>query len=124
MNQRFTGPVEQVAAGDIHNYPPTSRALTKGERAALNALVRQIEDSHGEPGWKTWRFLHRTMGVECVDAMRVEHRDAATELLTLRLRCASLEKSISERDRQLQRLRWIAFFFAALFAGALFLGRV
>lgn len=94
MNQRFVGPVDQVAAGDIHNYSPAGRALTKSERVALNSLVRQIEESHGEPGWKTWRFLHRVIGVDGVDAMRIEHRDAAMELLNLQLRCSSLEAAL------------------------------
>lgn len=94
MNQRFTGPVEQVAAGDIHNYASAGRALTKGERAALNALARQIESEGGDPAWKTWRFLHRVIGVDGVDAMRIEHRDAATELFSLLLRCAQLENAM------------------------------
>jgi hypothetical protein len=125
VNQRFDGPVEQVAAGDIHNYPPVpSRPLTKGERVALNALVRQIEAQCGEPGWQTWRFLHRVMGVDGVDAMRIEHRDAATELLNLRLKCSSLERAISTRDRELVRLRLAAFSFAALLASSVLLARV
>lgn len=125
MNQRFDGPVEQVAAGDIHNYPPApSRPLTKGERVALNALVRQIEAQGGEPGWQTWRFLHRVMGVEGVDAMRIEHRDAATELLNLRLRCSSLEQAVSTRDRVLLKLRLAVFSLAALLAGSVLLARI
>lgn len=94
MNQRFVGPVEQVAAGDIHNYPATGRALTKGERIALNAQVRQLEECHGEAGWRTWRFLHRVIGVDNLDAMRIEHRDVAEELLGLLLKCAQLQAAV------------------------------
>ena len=95
MNQRFDGPVEQVAAGDIHNHVnPLGRLLTKGERIELNTLVQRLEDDFGEPRWKTWRFLHRTIGVDNIDAICIGHRDSAQELLNLLMRCGELQKSV------------------------------
>lgn len=96
MNQTFTGAVDQVAARDINNYHQPGRALTKVERSALNRLVRKLEDEHREPGWKTWRFLHRTIGVDSVDSMTIEHRDIAEELLNLQIRCAELQAMVGE----------------------------
>jgi hypothetical protein len=118
VNQRFDGPVDQVAAGDIHNHLPQSgRPLTRAERQDLNKLVCRLEEEGGEPGWQIWRFLHRTIGVDGIESMRIEHRDSAEELLALKLRCvqrksiiappdhAQREDSADSRDAELKKAR-------------------
>lgn len=101
MNQRFEGSVDQVAAGDIHNHAnPFGRPLTKAERVELNDLVKILDDEYGYPGWGTWQYLHKTIGFEGIDAMCIGHRDAAIELLNLRIRCERLERATPEAPEQ------------------------
>ncbi|WP_155637371.1 hypothetical protein [Burkholderia cepacia] len=92
--QEFLGPVGDVAGRDVvnHNYGQ-GRLLTKVERADLNKLVRQLEIEFGRPGWQTWKFLHRTIGVETVETMCLIHRDPAETILGLLLELAKLQQS-------------------------------
>ncbi|MCW3700389.1 hypothetical protein [Burkholderia cenocepacia] len=92
--QEFLGPVGDVAGRDVvnHNYGQ-GRLLTKVERADLNKLVRQLEIEFGTPGWQTWKFLHRTIGVENVETMCLVHRDPAETILGLLLELAKLQQA-------------------------------
>lgn len=88
------GPVGVVTAGDVHNHVnPFGRALTKAERVELNDLVKILDDEYGYPGWETWQYLHKTIGFEGIDAMCIGHRDAAIELLKLRIHCSELQRA-------------------------------
>jgi len=103
IQQTFHGPVGQVAGGDIvehhSHYYDGGRELTKQERSELNAKVNKLEAEYDEPGWKTWRFLHRTIGIKSIEAMRLGQRDSAHAILDLLLENASLQsKAGSARD--------------------------
>lgn len=88
----------QVAETIENHYAesPLGRLLVKAERAELTDLVKKLESESGQPGWKTWKFLHRTIGVESIDELRFAHRDSALELLALLLRCAELENELAQ----------------------------
>ena len=94
--QEFRESVGQViqteSVTQIHH--DHGRLLTSVERIELNDLVKQLEE-FGEPGWKTWRFLHRTIGVENIEAMCLDHRDNARAILDLLLERAELKQQLS-----------------------------
>ncbi|MGU7812055.1 hypothetical protein [Burkholderia sp. AW49-1] len=97
--QEFHGAVGDVAGRDVvnHNYSQ-GRLLTKTERADLNKLVRQLEIEFGTPGWQTWKFLHRTIGVENIETMCLIHRDPAETILGLLLDRAKLLQASANHD--------------------------
>lgn len=97
--QEFHGAVGDVAGRDVvnHNYSQ-GRLLTKTERADLNKLVRALEIEFGTPGWQTWKFLHRTIGVENIETMCLIHRDPAETILGLLLDRAKLLQASAGRD--------------------------
>ncbi len=70
----------------------TVRHLTREERVELNKKVKQIEQVSGEQGWITWRFIHRTIGVESVEDLKLDQKDAIHVLLDLLLERATLKK--------------------------------
>ncbi|WP_175841672.1 hypothetical protein [Burkholderia arboris] len=80
-----------------HNYGQ-GRLLTRTERVDLNKLVRQLEIEFGAPGWQTWKFLHRTIGVENIETMCLVHRDPAETILGLLLDRAKLQQTPSGHE--------------------------
>ncbi|ARU23646.1 hypothetical protein RSSE_c3263 [Ralstonia solanacearum] len=105
VKQEFSGPVGDVAGRDIinHNYSH-GRPLTKAERSELNKLVQQLETEHGELGWQTWKFLHRTIGVENIETMCLDHRDQAETILGLLLDRAKAQKAHAQLEKDYDRL--------------------
>lgn len=98
VKQEFSGSVGDVAGRDIINHLHTQgRLLTKPERIALHKLVQRLESEFGEPGWQTWKFLHRTIGVENIDVMCLGHRDQAETILELLLERASLQDALANK---------------------------
>lgn len=93
--QVFYGAVDNVAGRDVvnHIHHDQGRALTGQERVELNDKVKRLHEQYGEHGGRTWKFLHRTIGVENIEAMRLGHRDSAHAILDLLLDRA-------ERQRQ------------------------
>lgn len=83
---------DSIVGRDVvnHHYGQ-GRLLTRTERADLNKLVRQLEIEFGTPGWQTWKFLHRTIGVENIETMCLIHRDPAETILGLLLDRAKLQ---------------------------------
>lgn len=83
--QDFNSSVENVAGRDVNNLyvSGTGRNLTKEERNALHSKVLELESKFEEPSWQTWKFLHRCIGVDKIDGMRIEHRDPAHAILDL-----------------------------------------
>jgi chromosome segregation ATPase len=100
QNQEFQAEVGQVIQAEsvtqIHH--DASRVLTTQERKELNDRVKQFEEEYGEPGWKTWRFLHRTIGIENIEAMRLDRRDSAHAILDLMIERAALQNSCSQQQ--------------------------
>ena len=85
----------------------TARHLTREERVELNKKVKQIEQVSGEQGWVTWRFIHRTIGVESVEDLKLDQKDAVHVLLDLLLDRATLKKQnqgvAKELDESMQQ---------------------
>ncbi|KTA74665.1 hypothetical protein VO69_21765 [Aeromonas salmonicida] len=57
--------------------------------------------SHKRPnirikGWKTWQFLHQTIGVNKIGEMRLEHLKPAQVLLQLMLEAKEAESANAE----------------------------
>lgn len=102
VKQEFSGQVGDVAGRDVihHNYGHGhGRPLTKTERSELNKLVQQLETEYGEPAWQTWKFLHRTIGVESIDAMHLAHRDQAETIVGLLLDRAKLRQAHAQMQK-------------------------
>lgn len=97
----FTG---QLAGGDIvnHNYTQ-GRLLTKAERVELHRLVQRLENDFGEPGWQTWKFLHRTIGVENIEVMCLDHLGPAETILNLLLERARLRADLKSKMEEFQQ---------------------
>lgn len=96
--QEFNSPVGQVVQADTFTQinHVAGRLLTTQERIELNNKVKLLNEDFGEPGWKTWRFLHRTIGVENVEAMCIGHRDSAHAIIDLLLERGNLLKKLPE----------------------------
>jgi hypothetical protein len=94
VDQEFHGDVlGDVAGRDVVNQihlDGNIRALTTLERKELNNKVKQLYENYGEQRWVTWRFLHRTIGVESVEEMRLDQRDSAHAILDLLIERAEL----------------------------------
>jgi hypothetical protein len=104
VKQEFNGAVGDVAGRDIINHHHTQgRLLTKVERIELHKLVQRLETEFGEPGWQTWKFLHRTIGVENIDAMCLSHRDQADTILNLLLERASLQDELECTEAEFEQ---------------------
>lgn len=105
VNQEFQGPIEGGVAGRdiINNHHTNGRLLTKVERVELHRLVQQLENEFGEPGWQTWKFLHRTIGVENIEVMCLGHRDQAETILQLLLKRATLQEEVENKTEELQQ---------------------
>lgn len=90
----------QVVMGDVVNqiHHDGSRALTSQESKELNNKVKQLSENYGEQPWDTWRFLHRTIGVESVKEMRLDHRDSAHAILDLLIERAELRSCGQQRS--------------------------
>jgi hypothetical protein len=99
VKQEFSGSVGDVAGRDIvnHNYTQ-GRLLTKSERVELHRLVQRLESDFGELGWQTWKFLHRTIGVENIESMCLAHRDQAETILNLLLERARLQAELEGKE--------------------------
>ncbi|WP_139725506.1 hypothetical protein [Aeromonas dhakensis] len=94
MHQIFQGPVENVAGRDVViTNELGGRALTQNERIELNKLVGRLADDFGQEGWKTWQFLHQTIGVNKIGEMRLEHLKPAQVLLQLMLEAKEAESA-------------------------------
>lgn len=108
--QTFLGPVGQVAGGNIenHTYHAGGRELTKQERIDLNVKVKRLEAEYEEPGWKTWKFLHRTIGIENIEAMRLGQQNSAHAILDLLLENASLQSRVGIGDDRARNLAEVA----------------
>ncbi|TNI55449.1 hypothetical protein CF126_11645 [Aeromonas dhakensis] len=94
VHQIFQGPVENVAGRDVViTNELGGRALTQNERIELNKLVGRLADDFGQEGWKTWQFLHQTIGVNKIGEMRLEHLKPAQVLLQLMLEAKEAESA-------------------------------
>ena len=95
--QEFQAEVGQVIQAETVNqiHYDQGRVLTTQERVELNDKVKELEE-FGEPGWKTWRFLHRTIGTKNIDAMCLGHRDNAHAILDLLLECSALKRQLAQ----------------------------
>ncbi|MGL4353867.1 MAG: hypothetical protein ACRCTP_08120 [Aeromonas popoffii] len=94
VRQIFQGPVENVAGRDVViTNELGGRALTQNERIELNKLVGRLADDFGQEGWKTWQFLHQTIGVNKIGEMRLEHLKPAQALLQLMLEAKEAESA-------------------------------
>lgn len=94
VHQIFQGPVEHVAGRDVViTNELGGRALTQNERIELNKLVGRLADEFGQEGWKTWQFLHHTIGVNNIGEMRLEHLKPAQALLQLMLEAKQTESA-------------------------------
>lgn len=99
VHQIFQGAVEHVAGRDVViTNELGGRALTQNERIELNKLVGQLADEFGQEGWKTWQFLHQTIGVNKIGEMRLEHLKPAQVLLQLMLEAKQAESTNIESD--------------------------
>ncbi|XAG69146.1 hypothetical protein MRM75_21590 [bacterium 19CA06SA08-2] len=97
VRQIFQGPVENVAGRDVViTNELGGRALTQNERIELNKLVGRLADDFGQEGWKTWQFLHQTIGVNKIGEMRLEHLKPAQVLLQLMLEAKEAESANTE----------------------------
>jgi len=101
--QVFYGDVENVAGRDVvnHIHHDQGRALTGQERVELNDKVKRLHEQYGEHGGKTWKFLHRTIGVENIEAMCLGHRDSAHAILDLLLERAERQRKNTEQSVEL-----------------------
>ncbi|QOK96793.1 hypothetical protein HF909_10345 [Ralstonia pseudosolanacearum] len=105
VKQEFSGPVGDVAGRDIiNNNYSHGRPLTKAERSELNKLVQQLENEYGELGWQTWKFLHRTIGVENIETMCLDHRSQAETILGLLLDRAKAEKAHAQLQQDYDQI--------------------
>lgn len=94
----------QMAGGDIiNNLHTQGRLLTKAERIELHRLVQRLESEFGEPGWQTWKFLHRTIGVENIETMCLAHRDQAETILNLLLARATLQEELQSKTEEFEQ---------------------
>ncbi|MFM5236460.1 hypothetical protein ACEUAP_03465 [Aeromonas veronii] len=97
VRQIFQGPVENVAGRDVViTNELGGRALTQNERIELNKLVGRLADDFGQEGWKTWQFLHQTIGVNKIGEMRLEHLKPAQVLLQLMIEAKEAESANAE----------------------------
>lgn len=87
QQQDFKAEVGQVIQAETVTQVVSDlgRALTYQERVELNKQVKQLEQDYGIPSWETWRFLHKTIGVQNVGDMRLGHRDSAHAIVELML---------------------------------------
>lgn len=87
QSQNIHGDVGQAIQTEsmtqIHHHHDHGRPLTQQERSELNNKVIRLDEEFNEPGWKTWGFLHRTIGTEKIEQMRLGHRDIAHTILDL-----------------------------------------
>lgn len=99
--QSFSGSIDNVAGRDVinQNIQGLGRCLTKEERNALNSKVQELATKFDEPGWQTWKFLHRTIGVDNIEEMRIEHRDPANAIVDLILDNSKLKARASSTDQ-------------------------
>lgn len=99
--QEFQEKVGQVVQTDTFTQINSGqgRVLTGKERAALNGKIVQLHEKYGEHGGKTWTFLHQTIGVDCVDDIRLEQRDAAHAIVDLLLERAKLQHELKNGPR-------------------------
>ncbi|WP_338882084.1 hypothetical protein [Aeromonas hydrophila] len=97
VRQIFQGPVENVAGRDVViTNELGGRALTQNERIELNKLVGRLADDFGQEGWKTWQFLHQTIGVNKIGEMRLEHLKPAQVLLQLMIEAKESDSANAE----------------------------
>ncbi|WP_336816893.1 hypothetical protein [Burkholderia gladioli] len=97
--QEFIGPVGDVAGRDVvNNNFGHGRLLTKGERIDLNRRVQMLEMEFGVPGWRTWKFLHRTIGIDNIESMHLIHRDPADAILELLQEVSRLQRAAPSND--------------------------
>lgn len=96
QKQEFKAEVGQVvqAAVFTQQIQTQGRSLITAERNELNAKVKELDKEYQEPSWKTWRFLHKTIGIEGINAMRLEHLESAKAILDLMLERSSLSKEL------------------------------
>lgn len=96
----------QLANGNINNHihHDQGRPLTGKERVEINNKVKILHEKYGEHGGRTWTFLHKTIGVESVDAMCLGHRDAAHAIVDLLLERAELAHQLKQTASALHQL--------------------
>lgn len=73
-------------------HTSSMRNLTLEERKVLHNKVKQIEQTSGEQGWVTWRFIHRAIGVESIEDLKLDQKEAVSILLDLLMERATLKK--------------------------------
>ncbi|MDQ1883630.1 hypothetical protein RA180_06420 [Aeromonas salmonicida] len=88
--------IDTVSGRDvIINNEVGARLLTGTESSDLHKIVQRLEDEFQEPGWKTWKFLHRTVGVDSVKEMTLEQLKPVQTVLELMLERAELARQVS-----------------------------
>jgi len=96
VHQIFQCPVENVAGRDVNiTHELGGRPLTRRERLDLNALVERLIQEFGQERKQPWQFLHRTIGVNKIGEMRLEHLKPAQTVLELMLERAELARQVS-----------------------------
>lgn len=101
QRQDFQGAVSQAIQAETVNQihiASQGKPLTWQERSDLNSKVSLLESQHGKSGKETWRFLHRTMGVNNIREMTSEHKESAHGLLDLLL-------DMAEKNAELAALK-------------------
>jgi len=96
--QSFSGDVDQVAGRDVVNQHihGMGRFLTKKERNFLNGKIQKLEAKFNLPGWQTWEFLHKNIGINSINDMKIEHRDPANAIVDLLIENSCLKAEASK----------------------------
>lgn len=97
VHQIFQGSVENVAGRDVViTNEVGGRPLTKNERYELNDLVERLIKEFGLGRREPWTFLHRTIGVNNIDGLRLDHLKPARTLLQLMIEAKQAEGAVEE----------------------------
>ncbi|MFZ6690253.1 hypothetical protein [Undibacterium sp. SXout20W] len=98
--QSFNNSIENVAGRDVVNQTVINkgRHLTNDERITLNAKIQSQQVNFSVSAGNTWKFLHRTLGVNSVKFMHIEHLDPANAIVDLMIENSKLKAEINSRS--------------------------
>lgn len=97
--QEFHGDVSQVVqAGTVHQVLHNhGRLLTSQERVELNNKVKRLTEEYNESGRATWKLVHRAIGIETIEHMRIGQLQSAHIILDLLLERDELQHKLSQQ---------------------------